>query len=198
MKAKERKIKEKEATRQMIISQAQEILAKEGLDALTMRSLAKKIEYSQSKIYEFFSTKDKLCEALCCLHCEKLLKILETSDASADAEVYLEWLVQRTLEYHHDNPHSDTLLTLVCFGAQRFEIPKNFIKIEKLFIEALTNLKSPALSSNKEIEIGLNIIRCIFIGTSQLINDKKNNSFASLEVARQAVKVLIRGWKSFH
>ena len=77
MGIKERKAREKENLRKLIVANAHEILMKNGLEGLTMRSIANNIEYSQSKIYEFFANKDELCEVLCSEHCEKLLELLQ-------------------------------------------------------------------------------------------------------------------------
>ena len=148
-----------------------------------------------SKIYEFFSTKDQLCEALCQIHCENLIENLQSIPKKRDTGYYLTDLIRQTLEYHRSHPHSDALMTLVCFEPERFKIPDNFLKIEILFKEALKELNSPFLKSAKDLEIALTIIRYLFIGTSHLMNTK-NNSSESLEIAMNAIHILIKGWKS--
>lgn len=197
MGTKERKIREKEKLRKLIVANAHEILMKNGLDGLTMRSIANNIEYSQSKIYEFFASKDELCEVLCNEHCEKLLKLLLDVSDKMDPEKYLTNLIIKTVEFHGSHPHSDTLLTLVCFGPQRFKIPEAFLKMENLFVCALKNLKSPYLTSESDIQASLDIIRCIFIGVSNLMVSETSSEGKGrgLAITENALKVLLRGWK---
>lgn len=196
MGIKERKIREKENLRKLIVANAHEILMKDGLEGLTMRTIANRIEYSQSKIYEFFASKDELCEVLCKEHCEKLLGILQ-SVSHKDPEKYLRALIIKSTEFHGSHPHSDTLLTLVCFGPQRFKIPKAFLDIENLFVYALKNLKSPYIVTESDLLASLDIIRCIFIGVSNLMVSETSAEGKSrgLAITENALKVLLRGWK---
>lgn len=197
MGTQERKAREKEALRELIIQAAFAIVHKQGLESLTMRAIADRIEYSQSKIYAFFESKDALCEALCQENCEKLLKILQKIPKVAAPETYLKEVVVKTMEYHASHPHSDELLTQVCFGKEPHEIPKAFLEIESLFITALKKLKSPHIQSDDDIQAALDIIRCIFIGVSSLMRAKisKQGYARGLQMADNAVEVLLRGWK---
>lgn len=49
-----------EVMRELIISAAKEIIAKEGFENLSIRKIAKKIEYSPSIIYHYFKDKDEI------------------------------------------------------------------------------------------------------------------------------------------
>jgi AcrR family transcriptional regulator len=53
-----------EKTRQGIISAAREILRTEGVDALSMRLLAEKVDYSPSALYKYFNNKEEIIDAL--------------------------------------------------------------------------------------------------------------------------------------
>ena len=198
MGIQERKIREKENLRKLIVASAHEILMKEGLNGLTMRVIANHIEYSQSKIYEFFASKDQLCETLCQEHCEKLLEILQKIQDKVSPEKYLSNLITKTMEYHASNPHSDTLLTLVCFGPERFHVPEAFLQIEKRFVGALKNLKSPHMKTPTDLLASLDIIRCLFIGVSNLMvsETSQKGKTRGLEITENALKVLLRGWKT--
>ncbi len=52
-------------TRQAILDAAQEIIAERGPEGLSMREIANRIEYSPSGLYEYFSSKDEIIDALC-------------------------------------------------------------------------------------------------------------------------------------
>jgi AcrR family transcriptional regulator len=53
-----------EKTRQGIIDAAREIVRTEGIDALSMRTLAEKVDYSASALYKYFNNKEEIIEAL--------------------------------------------------------------------------------------------------------------------------------------
>ncbi len=54
---KERRLQEKKAMKRLILDTAMELVSKNGLSALTIRSLADQIEYSPSIIYEYFEVR---------------------------------------------------------------------------------------------------------------------------------------------
>lgn len=56
----ERREREKEALRTRIVEAARDIISESGLDALSMRSIAERIEYSPGTIYLYFRDKDAL------------------------------------------------------------------------------------------------------------------------------------------
>lgn len=128
---------------------------------------------------------------------EKLLEILQSVSDKIDPEKYLTNLIIKTMEFHGSHPHSDTLLTLVCFGPQRFKIPEAFLEMENLFVCALKNLKSPYLATESDILASLDIIRCIFIGVSNLMMSETSSEGKSrgLAITENALKVLLRGWR---
>ncbi len=56
----ERREREKEQLRTRIIEAARDIVSEKGLDALSMRAIAERIEYSPATIYLYFRDKDEL------------------------------------------------------------------------------------------------------------------------------------------
>ena len=60
-KARERR---QARTREAIIHAAEEIIERQGPDALNMRDVAERIDYSASNLYEYFSGKDELLAAV--------------------------------------------------------------------------------------------------------------------------------------
>lgn len=61
----ERREREKAALRRKILDAGREILVDEGYQALTMRKLAEKIEYTPGALYIHFPDKDALVRAIC-------------------------------------------------------------------------------------------------------------------------------------
>ncbi|WP_191965561.1 TetR/AcrR family transcriptional regulator [Oryzomonas sagensis] len=79
----ERKERQKESLRQEILDAAREILLAEGYAKLSMRSIAKRIEYSPTTIYLYFKNKDEILFHLCD---ESLERQFEAMDAAADGK----------------------------------------------------------------------------------------------------------------
>lgn len=53
-----------EKTRQGILNAARSLLLEEGLDAISMRTLADKVDYSPAALYKYFANKDEIIAAL--------------------------------------------------------------------------------------------------------------------------------------
>jgi len=65
MGPKERRAREREETRTTILDAARELFAAEGYEAVTMRRIAERIEYSPTAIYFHFKDKEALMGKLC-------------------------------------------------------------------------------------------------------------------------------------
>jgi AcrR family transcriptional regulator len=63
---------EKLVIRTQILDAARELFVAKGVDAVTMREIAKKIAYSPTTIYLHFKDKDALMQELCLTDCKKL------------------------------------------------------------------------------------------------------------------------------
>lgn len=79
----ERKERQKESLRMEILDAAREILLSDGYAQLSMRGIAKRIEYSPTTIYLYFKNKEELLYHLCDEVFERLLEIIETADTGA-------------------------------------------------------------------------------------------------------------------
>lgn len=65
MGSKERRQRERDAARAQILDAARELFAAHGYDAVTMRKIAARIEYSPTAIYLHFKDKRAVIHALC-------------------------------------------------------------------------------------------------------------------------------------
>src|SRR6266404_5007022 len=65
MGVRERREREKVALREDILEAARELLVKEGYESVSMREIAKRIEYSPTTIYLYFKDKDDLIRQVC-------------------------------------------------------------------------------------------------------------------------------------
>jgi len=64
MGTKERRERERQGTRDRILDAAREMFVKDGVEAVTMRAIAEKIEYTPTAIYHHFRDKDALLREL--------------------------------------------------------------------------------------------------------------------------------------
>lgn len=74
---KQRRERERNALRQVILDAARELFVKEGYDNVSMRRIADKIEYSPTTIYLYFEDKASLLFAVCEETFAKLAKRME-------------------------------------------------------------------------------------------------------------------------
>lgn len=81
MGSKERREREREAMRQAIMEAALMIAAQEGWQAVTVRRVAERIEYSPSALYKYFEDKDAILETLLVQGFAQLLEELRRAAA---------------------------------------------------------------------------------------------------------------------
>jgi AcrR family transcriptional regulator len=90
MGTKQRRERERQEVRQGILSSAREIALQEGWQAVTMRKVAERIEYSPPTIYEYFASKEAILTELLHEGFRKLLAALQSATAgSADPETQI-------------------------------------------------------------------------------------------------------------
>jgi AcrR family transcriptional regulator len=84
MGIKQRRARERQEIRRLILSAAREIAAEEGWQAVTTRKVAERIEYSQSTIYEYFENKEAILFALLRSGYEQLVVVVQVAFASTE------------------------------------------------------------------------------------------------------------------
>jgi AcrR family transcriptional regulator len=65
MGTKERRVRERTETREKILKAAREMFAEVGYEAVTMRAIAERVEYTPTAIYHHFKNKQALVTELC-------------------------------------------------------------------------------------------------------------------------------------
>lgn len=107
MGTKERRAREQQETHDKILSAAREMFAEEGFDAVTMRAIADRIEYTPTAIYHHFKNKNALLTELCQCDFQVLARHFNTSTIPADpvqrilavGEAYLEFAERYPSQY---------------------------------------------------------------------------------------------------
>lgn len=84
MGTKERRERERLDTRERILAAAREMFATEGYEAVTMRAIAERIEYTPTALYHHFPSKQALVSELCQSDFAQLAKFFQSSTAPTD------------------------------------------------------------------------------------------------------------------
>lgn len=83
-------------TKDAILDAARQIIANEGSDNLSMRAIAKRIDYSPAGLYEYFGSKDEIISAVCMQGEERLYQRMAIVD---DTLPPMEYLIEIGLAY---------------------------------------------------------------------------------------------------
>lgn len=105
MGTKERREREREEIRTLILDTAREMFAAEGYEAVTMRRIADHIEYSPTAIYFHFKDKDALIRELCDHDFLELAQKFASIVRIADPIEKLRRTGQLYLQFGLDNPN---------------------------------------------------------------------------------------------
>ncbi|MFT3837068.1 MAG: TetR/AcrR family transcriptional regulator [Myxococcaceae bacterium] len=110
MGSKERREREKTETRQLILETARQLFAEKGFEAVTMRMIADKIEYSPTAIYVHFADKDSLMRELCAGDFRSMSAAVVRAQKVEDPRDRLKKLGRAYLDFALDHPNSYMLL----------------------------------------------------------------------------------------
>jgi AcrR family transcriptional regulator len=106
MGAHERRARQKQLLRQEILDAARELLVRDGYDALSMRKVAERIDYSPTAIYLHFKDKQELVSSLCDETFARLVRELETLKRDyPDPLVRLRKGLERYIAFGLTNPN---------------------------------------------------------------------------------------------
>jgi AcrR family transcriptional regulator len=105
MGIKERREREKQLTRQSILTAAHQIARQEGWPALTIRKVADQIEYSTPMIYEYFANKEEILLELMRDGYQQLMATMTQARFSTeDRQERLFNIVDAYWSFAHNNP----------------------------------------------------------------------------------------------
>jgi AcrR family transcriptional regulator len=107
MGTKERRERERVGTRDRILAAAREMFASDGVEAVTMRAIADRIEYTPTALYHHFPNKQALLTELCERDFEALARRFQGGGAPADpiarlyaiGETYLQFAIELPNQY---------------------------------------------------------------------------------------------------
>jgi AcrR family transcriptional regulator len=109
----DRKEREKQEMRRLIMDAAMEMFVKEGFEKTSIRNIADKIEYSPATIYLYYKDKDELLWALQAEAFAKLNEIFSQAITAKDPLKQLEQLAKTYLNFGLSNPDLYDLMFII-------------------------------------------------------------------------------------
>ncbi len=97
-------------TKATILEAAQEIIAEKGLNGLSLRELARRIDYSPSGLYEYFNSKDEIVTAIRAEGLELMRDYLNRVPADLAPSERLMQLGLAYLDFAHNHPEHFRLI----------------------------------------------------------------------------------------
>lgn len=102
--------KRHQRTRAAILDAALDVINSEGLDALSIRRIAREIDYSPAALYEYFKGKDDIIDALCHQVDARLADYLNRVSETLPAAQRLVEVGMKYLEFARENRREYSLL----------------------------------------------------------------------------------------
>jgi AcrR family transcriptional regulator len=94
----------RQRTRQAILDAARHIINRQGVDALSMRKIAERIDYSPAGLYEYFGSKEAIVEAVVMEGHRRLAVRLQQVDTGLPPDTYLVELGMAYVDFATGNP----------------------------------------------------------------------------------------------
>ncbi|MEZ4657621.1 MAG: TetR/AcrR family transcriptional regulator [Caldilineaceae bacterium] len=96
--------KRQQRTYQAILDAARQIITAKGVEALSMRGLARAIEYSPAALYEYFGSKEEIIQAVVEQGFERFTGYLDRVDKALPAAQYVTELGMAYINFAVQNP----------------------------------------------------------------------------------------------
>ena len=97
-------------TQQAIIEAARQIIRESGVDALSIRAIAERIDYSPAGLYEYFGSKEEIVAAVCAQAFERFTRRLAQVDTTLPITEYILELGLSYIDFALRNPDSFLLM----------------------------------------------------------------------------------------
>jgi AcrR family transcriptional regulator len=109
----DRRQRQKQSLRASILDAARELFVEHGYDAVTMRKIAEKIEYSPTAIYQYFTDKESLVQELCASDFLGLAESFGRLAAIGDPIERLRRMGEAYVQFARSNPNQYRFMFMV-------------------------------------------------------------------------------------
>lgn len=198
MKLKEKKERNKQIKQEAILAVAKSLIQDGGIEAFTIRKTAQRIGYSPCIIYEHFTDKKAILNALFKEISRELVGVLDQVKRQDSAEEYVVALFLKDIEFMLAKPFRVELFKIVIGGLSREEFPAAMREIATYFGNALKALEYRCLSNQDQIDAALDVLRAMLNGVLNMAVRKGGHDAQkrSLLIMENGIRVLLDGWKT--
>jgi len=126
MGTKERRTRERQETREKILGAARDMFANDGYDAVTMRAIAEKIEYTPTAIYHHFDNKQSLLTELCLCDFQGLADHFRGRAMSSDPVERIKAVGRAYLEFAEKHPSQYRFMFMTVLPHP--ELPREYVE----------------------------------------------------------------------
>jgi AcrR family transcriptional regulator len=91
-------------TREAILDAARQIIGESGVEGLSIRAIAERIDYSPASLYEYFGSKEEILAAVCWQGHNRLTAQMTAVDATLSANDYLLAIGKAYIAFAVENP----------------------------------------------------------------------------------------------
>jgi AcrR family transcriptional regulator len=206
----ERREREKEALRTRIVEAARDIISEEGLDTLSMRAIAERIEYSPATIYLYFKDKNELLGEVVHAGFELLGEFIQAEvqplgmDASPAAHhralgrAYARFALENTA-YFRVMFELPTVPQVVCAGQAELEDPIASPESRNLLVTTIQKAMDAGLYQITDARVGAMIAWGMIHGITSLyltghLAQGVNTQEEFLALVEAAMDTLGSGW----
>lgn len=156
MGVRERKERDIEARRKLILTAATDLFLRNGFSRVTLDDIAAAIEFSKGTIYNHFGSKEEIFASILLDHLNSLLASLrEAAAAGRDTAARLQNATQAYVRFYRERREYFRLLFFIDHVSDRQRIPEELLKsIRLLKIACLRELQNIFKAGLRSGEVG--------------------------------------------
>lgn len=189
----------KERNREAIIKAARQLIIQKGVDAFSLREVARAVDYSPAALYEYFDNKDDLVATVAEVSIGRLARRLGSVSNNLPPEEHLVALGMAYLSFAAE----DTEEFVLCFTSLQMRPVSPHLAVEEddafliLYRAVAAFLGSIGKSLPKEEMV---LVAYHFWGLVHGLATLRNGYLANVPVDfeqthQQAIRTLVRGWR---
>lgn len=197
MGIKERKERERQQFRDMVIEKSYELLRAEGLVGLSMRKLADLLEYSPTKLYREFENKRDILLLVGGDIVRRQNAVIATVSGDLEPEEYLRTVTRVVAEHYTREPSSADVIRAIRYPEQDNNIPEHFLESARLYRSALEACKFPALKEKRSMDRAQRLTQVLLHGSLSLLGRENSDSERETVVTLidTGLATLMAGWR---
>lgn len=196
MGLKERRIVEREQIKKKIFDAASDIIIAEGLEKLSIRKIAERIEYSPGVIYNYFKNKNEIIKLIITENmqriCDSMLS-LDLRNMEPKTALELGLINFTTVLLENCQQYKAILMSGIDITMFKEDNPEAN-KLRELLIDVLNNGKKSGVFDILNAEIAsMLLLSSIFGLTNTIIREKLEDENIQTMLIKSHVGILVRG-----